>query len=185
MHSRFTLQCIFAVIAPSRNTYFTCIPQDDHLPSVRLGASAVYVRRNLFFFQLRLLLIRELLAFSMFTSSPTQNTSQAAYKRKQPFIDSMWQKLSRAFTLSTLESRNLHIQKISVLILFFMTFGDYQNLSKSWIVYLWSPKCPLNTQTHTPDKLNIGAHETNLKNLLCPGSESLLLSTQLIPFSHA
>lgn len=50
-----------------------------YLPSVRPGASAVYVRRNLLFFQLRSLLIKESLAFSMFTSSPTQNTSQAAW----------------------------------------------------------------------------------------------------------
>lgn len=31
----------------------------------------------------------------------------------------------------------------------------------------------------------VSAHETNLKNLLGPGSEWLLLATQLISFSHA
>lgn len=82
-YGHFTLQLLFALIVPSYQgpqEFITHVPQAlFYLPSVRPGASAVYVRRNLLFFQLRSLLIKESLAFSMFTSSPTQNTSQAAW----------------------------------------------------------------------------------------------------------
>lgn len=84
-YGNFVLQCLWALIAPlisrRQQQFNTCVPQDYYVPSVSAGASAVYVRRNLLFFQLRSLLINESLAFSMFTSSPTQNTSQAALTR--------------------------------------------------------------------------------------------------------
>ena len=83
----FVLQLSLALIAPlismHHQQFMTQFPRDPHLPSVKAGASAVYVMRNLLFFQLRSLLIKESLAFSMFTSSPTQNTSQAAWTRKE------------------------------------------------------------------------------------------------------
>lgn len=53
----------------------------SNVPWVSVGASAVYVIRNLLFFQLRSLLIKESLAFSILTSSPTQKTSHAAWDK--------------------------------------------------------------------------------------------------------
>ncbi len=140
----------------------THIPQECYLPSVRAGASAVYVKRNLLFFQLRSLLIKESWAFSRLTSSPTQNTSQAALIWDKRFAP-LFKASLHTYTGITKDLENdflcvsKHLQNAS------LTAGV---VFKEWKGFTYLIVVAQKTGKHINTKPNLGVDESIFKSEL-------------------